>query len=88
MISDEELRDYATTHLTSPFCELAKEVLEYREFKRTPCRWNLEMGTCGTWLTACGDIFVVEGGDSTPSENGVKFCPYCGYRIEESGYEY
>jgi hypothetical protein len=38
------------------------------------CQW--EEDDDGFWMTSCGNTFVFEAG--TPSDNKMKFCPYCG----------
>ena len=35
----------------------------------------------GQWESTCGNAF--EFNDDGPDENGFKYCPYCGKRIEE-----
>jgi len=43
------------------------------------CEWDFD--DCGTWNSTCGNAFqFTEGG---PTENGCKFCPYCGHALKE-----
>ena len=35
----------------------------------------------GNWDTSCGEYFTLNEG--TPKENGMKYCCYCGKRLEE-----
>ena len=46
------------------------------------CRWsppsNFEIDY---WETECDNAFNLI--DGTPSENGMKFCPYCGKKLIE-----
>lgn len=37
------------------------------------------------WETSCGQSFVFDEG--RPSENGAKFCCYCGKRLKEQPYQ-
>lgn len=59
------------------------EHLNTHEMMNTPttetCAW-VETED-GQWETECMEIF--EFNDGTPDENGFKFCPYCGTKIEE-----
>ena len=44
------------------------------------CLWKeLEDDDCGNYDTSCGQTFAVI--DSTPEENGFRFCCYCGKPI-------
>ena len=43
-----------------------------------PCDWR-EDEDSGAWHTACGHLW--EFIDDGPTENGAKFCPYCGGRL-------
>jgi len=45
----------------------------------TTCVWT-EDALSGAWETACGGVFEVI--DGTPAANGMRFCLYCGGRIE------
>ena len=44
------------------------------------CEWRYD-GLDDFYETSCGDLFSVMEG--TPSDNGFKFCPYCGKGLEE-----
>jgi len=35
------------------------------------------------WETSCGESFYLE--DGTPRDNNMRFCPYCGRRLEQMG---
>ena len=43
------------------------------------CTWHQDED--GTWWTTCGNAFVLN--DGKPSENKMKFCPYCGAKLKE-----
>jgi hypothetical protein len=48
------------------------------------CTWSqIEDG--GDWDTSCHDLFTLMEG--SPSENGMKFCCYCGRPLVEKHYE-
>ena len=46
-----------------------------------PCGWT-EDEVNGFWDTACGEAFVTTT-EGPPSSHKMKWCPYCGHRIEE-----
>jgi NADH pyrophosphatase NudC (nudix superfamily) len=37
------------------------------------------------WETLCGEAFTLNVG--SPSENKMKFCPYCGRRLKEKKHD-
>jgi len=43
------------------------------------CEWK--KGYMNNWETSCNDSWLMIIG--TPFENRMKFCPYCGRKIEE-----
>ena len=48
------------------------------------CKWTNEVeplcGPSDFWATSCGNTWVLIEG--TPGENKMKYCPYCGRRLE------
>lgn len=42
------------------------------------CIWTYDPD--GYWQTSCGDQFCIS--DGTPAENKMRFCHYCGLRLE------
>ena len=85
MITDEDLEFISAdgTDCQLEIKEMATELLQHRDFKRTPCRWEQDMD--GNWETGCGNLFsFIEGG---PKENDTNFCQYCGHKIEEHEYD-
>ena len=44
------------------------------------CLWNPDAGY-GYWHSACGESFFLK--DSTPYENKMRFCCYCGRSLVE-----
>jgi len=79
MINDDDIKYFASVHVGGAIGEMATELLQHRDFKRTPCRWEQDMD--GVWQTGCDNMFIFyEGG---PIENRMKFCPYCGHHIGE-----
>jgi hypothetical protein len=52
----------------------AREVIER-------CIWTYHpecYGHCDYWETGCGNAFQID----SPTAHGMKFCPYCGQRLE------
>ncbi len=45
-----------------------------------PCAW-IQEGECDLWGTECGNAFTLNEG--SPSDNGMKFCCYCGAELVE-----
>jgi hypothetical protein len=45
------------------------------------CTWTQDPDD-GSYDTECGNLFEIMNG--TPSENGMKFCPYCGDHIVDA----
>jgi hypothetical protein len=43
------------------------------------CKWTVD-DDCGAYDTRCGGKFLITEG--TPRENGMKFCCYCGKKLE------
>ena len=59
--------------------DVPPQVLSAEEVTEAGCPWQEDRD--GNWETGCGNIFAfTEGG---PTENRMKFCPYCGRRLEE-----
>lgn len=46
----------------------------------SPCIWTSDP-IDGGWDAACGDKHWLT--DGTPADNNMRFCPYCGRRLEE-----
>jgi hypothetical protein len=47
----------------------------------TKCGWSQDDSGSDCWHTGCGHAFVLN--DGGPSENGMKFCCYCGRPLHE-----
>lgn len=47
---------------------------------RGGCQWA-EDGIEGPWATSCGHYFSLNEG--TPSDNGMKYCCFCGRPLAE-----
>jgi hypothetical protein len=60
----------------------AEEIRASRPVNRRVCGWAEDSE--GTWLTDCGEHFIVIEG--TPSENGMRFCCYCGGDLAQSDF--
>jgi hypothetical protein len=51
--------------------------------EKHPCWWRADGD--GNWDTDCGEKFVfIEAG---PTENGMKFCCYCGKPLKEGAHD-
>ena len=47
------------------------------------CVWTVEDADSGVWAPSCGgELFMLETG--TPEHNKMRFCCYCGGRLEVS----
>lgn len=46
------------------------------------CKWSEDED--GNWFTGCGEAFIII--DGKPSDNGMKFCCYCGKLLKEVPY--
>lgn len=69
--------------LEETHANLTAQILELQEANKATCLWH-ENSDCD-WDTACGGLweFMNDG----PQENNVKYCCYCGKRIEIKRYE-
>jgi hypothetical protein len=47
------------------------------------CTWREDSE--GNWISQCSNAFIYH--DGTPTENGMKFCCYCGKPITEIGFD-
>jgi len=52
------------------------------EKSNNDCCWK--ENKYGSWYTDCGHIFEIANG--TPTENSMKYCPYCGGELQEKGF--
>lgn len=59
------------------------EAYRPEETVATGCEWKQDAD--GNWETGCGDLFCLN--DSSPLENGMKFCCYCGLTLDEVPYD-
>lgn len=50
----------------------------YEEEEPETCQWLTDADN--NYSTSCGEMFILIEG--TPSENGMKYCCYCGKRLE------
>jgi hypothetical protein len=50
------------------------------------CHWSQDGEESDVWQTSCGHYFCIT--DGLPSENDMKFCCYCGTKLEESVHEF
>jgi len=60
--------------------DILSEKLKLLTDKGGNCNWLYDWHD-DKWDTACENSFVVI--DATPSENGMRYCPYCGRVINE-----
>jgi hypothetical protein len=49
------------------------------------CMWEQIDDEGSDWESFCGDAWYFESG--SPQENNIKFCPFCGRRVEVKFYE-
>lgn len=54
----------------------------FKEVQRT-CKWVEDSD--GVWRSGCDNEFTTI--DGTPSENGMRFCPFCGGDLVEVCYQ-
>lgn len=64
--------NYARVHA---LCVSMTAIKEKQERERG-CTWTLVDEYCNEYETDCGHIFSLN--TDTPSENGMRFCCYCG----------
>lgn len=55
--------------------------LQSQDRKDTFCVWHNDPETDNSWDTSCRQLFELY--DGTPTENGMKFCCYCGGSLVE-----
>ena len=60
--------------------------LDTKAVRAPDCNWYQEEDGGDTWQTKCGNYATVTA--DTPSENGMKFCWYCGGKLLEFPFEY
>lgn len=53
--------------------------------KEKSCEWIQTDFDSNTWDSDCGNSFDLN--DGSPSDNGMKFCPYCGRPLTEVKYQ-
>ena len=63
------------------------EALSEQEPGPYVCKWTADWSPDddGIWDTACGERFVIVA--ETPTLNRMRFCCYCGSKLEESRYD-
>ncbi len=49
------------------------------------CGWMPEDEDSDSFQTDCGEMFILNEG--TPTDNGMKFCCYCGKQIDDQKVE-
>ena len=54
--------------------------LRMNNMAKQKCKWTYD-DSFNLWLTECGDEFSLITG--TPSDNKMRFCPYCGRILVE-----
>ena len=60
-------------------CSMMDDIEEVRAASQAVCEWK-EDDIDGKWDTGCGESHSFESGG--PEENGHKFCPYCGRKLQ------
>ncbi len=51
--------------------------------KEADCIWECDDDS--SYSTDCGYEFMLNEGN--PEENGMKFCPFCGRKLDKKGYQ-
>jgi len=51
-------------------------------YRRAVCDWTLDNPEHDVWATSCDELFIII--DGSPTDNKMKFCPYCGKSIKET----
>lgn len=64
--------------LKAEIAALKAELAALKASHITPCRWEQDMD--GNWQTGCDNLYSFI--DGTPTENGTKYCPFCGHHVE------
>jgi hypothetical protein len=77
--------EYNHTYFGTDFAvntERAIEIIDEAEAKWEAdcCEWKYDEEE-DYYETSCGHLQIIMGG--TPTENGYRFCPYCGRKIAE-----
>ena len=62
---------------------IARETaLQSQDRENAFCVWHNDPETDNSWDTGCRQLFEIY--DGTPTENGMRFCCYCGKSISEA----
>jgi len=64
---------------------LERELAEWRrkyEARKGTCSWNLISEDEDIWETGCGNAWYLTEGNV--EENGMKYCPFCGGKLESN----
>lgn len=65
---------------------LEKVEIKIEKQREQYCYWLQQDGECSEdWLACDNNIFCLTSG--TPSENNMRFCPYCGKNLVEFTYK-
>lgn len=58
------------------------EALQSQEQEEEHCTWHNDPETDNSWDTSCRQLFEIY--DGTPTDNGMRFCCYCGKPIRQA----
>ena len=64
------------THRSYEFGHAARAALRALLAQPDKCEWAQEDESSDAWDTGCGSTFLIN--DGTPSENGMRYCCFCG----------
>jgi hypothetical protein len=64
------------THRSYEFEHAARAALRALLAQPDKCEWAQEDESSDAWDTGCGSTFLIN--DGTPSENGMRYCCFCG----------
>lgn len=62
--------------------QAGRAALQSQEQEEEHCTWHNDPETDNSWDTSCRQLFEIY--DGTPTDNGMRFCCYCGKPIRQA----
>lgn len=62
-------------------CDMGAKALNRIEELKVTCKWTLIDSEYSYWTSDCNGDWAFTDGD--PEENGMKYCPFCGKKLEQ-----